>query len=45
VSSIINRARKLGKRGLTLGAAAMVLTSCGWQGIANVPLNMGPGSA
>lgn len=23
----------------------MVLTSCGWQGIANVPLNLGPGSA
>lgn len=23
----------------------MVLTSCGWKGIANVPLNIGPGSA
>ena len=42
---IVNRARRLGQRGLALGAAAMVLTSCGWQGIANVPLNMGPGSA
>ena len=42
---IFNRARRLGQRGLALGAAAMVLTSCGWQGIANVPLNMGPGSA
>ena len=42
---IVNRARRLGQRGLALGVAAMVLTSCGWQGIANVPLDMGPGSA
>lgn len=31
-------------RGLALGVTAMVLTSCGWKGIANVPLNLGPGS-
>ncbi len=37
-------ARRLGKRGLALGVAAMVLTSCGWRGIANVPLDLGPGS-
>lgn len=45
MTSLVNRARSLGKRGIALGAAAMVLTSCGWQGIANVPLDMGPGSA
>lgn len=31
-------------RGLALGVTAMVLTSCGWKGIANVPLDLGPGS-
>ncbi len=45
MTSLVNRARRLGQRGLALGAAAVVLTSCGWQGIANVPLNLGPGSA
>jgi len=45
MSSFVNQARRVGQRGLALGAAAMVLTSCGWQGIANVPLNLGPGSA
>ena len=45
MSSIVNRARRLGQRGLALGASAVVLTSCGWQGIANVPLDIGPGSA
>lgn len=38
------RSRRLGLRGLALGATAMILSSCGWQGIANVPLNLGPGS-
>ncbi|WP_354523092.1 virulence factor Mce family protein [Mycolicibacterium sp. 624] len=32
------------KRVTTLSAAAVVLTSCGWQGIANVPLPGGPGT-
>ena len=40
-----NTARRIGKRGLVLGITAMVLTSCGWKGIANVPLPVGPGSA
>jgi len=39
-----NSARRLGWRALALGVAAMVLTSCGWQGIANVPLPVGPGT-
>ncbi len=39
-----NRARRLGLRGMALGVTAMVLTSCGWKGIANVPLDLGPGS-
>lgn len=38
------RTRRLGLRGLALGVTAMVLTSCGWKGIANVPLDIGPGS-
>jgi len=29
---------------MALGVATMVLTSCGWQGIANVPLPVGPGT-
>ena len=37
-------ARRLGRRGLALGVTAMVLTSCGWKGVANVPLPIGPGS-
>ena len=44
MTAIRNRARRLGKRGFALGVTAMVLTSCGWKGIANVPLNLGPGS-
>jgi phospholipid/cholesterol/gamma-HCH transport system substrate-binding protein len=40
----VKRARRLGMRGLALGVTAMVLTSCGWKGIANVPLDIGPGS-
>ncbi|MGO9383289.1 MAG: virulence factor Mce family protein [Mycobacterium sp.] len=31
-------------RGLVLLMAAVILTSCGWRGIANVPLPGGPGS-
>lgn len=40
----VTRTRRLGMRGLALGVTAMVLTSCGWKGIANVPLDIGPGS-
>ena len=40
----VKRARRVGLRGLALGVTAMVMTSCGWKGIANVPLNLGPGS-
>jgi phospholipid/cholesterol/gamma-HCH transport system substrate-binding protein len=35
---------KVARRGGALAAAALALTSCGWQGIANVPLPGGPGS-
>ncbi|WP_137146230.1 virulence factor Mce family protein [Mycolicibacterium sp. CR10] len=39
------RFRKLARRAVALGAAAVVLTSCGsWKGIANVPLPGGPGT-
>ena len=40
----MTRLRGLTLRGGALFAAALVLTSCGWQGIANVPLPGGPGS-
>lgn len=40
----VKRSRRLGMRGFALGVTAMVLTSCGWKGIANVPLDIGPGS-
>ena len=40
----MNTARKVGWRGLVLTVTAMVMTSCGWKGIANVPLPVGPGS-
>ena len=36
--------RRLGRRGFVLGVTAMVLTSCGWKGVANLPLPIGPGS-
>ena len=36
--------RVLGRRGLIVAVTAMVLTSCGWRGIAAVPLDLGPGS-
>ena len=45
MTSQVNNARRIGRRGLVLGVTAMVLTSCGWKGIANVPLPVGPGSA
>ncbi|MGH3541412.1 MAG: virulence factor Mce family protein [Mycobacterium sp.] len=34
----------IGRRGLVLALAAVVLTSCGWRGIANVPLPVGRGT-
>jgi phospholipid/cholesterol/gamma-HCH transport system substrate-binding protein len=37
------RVGRLAKRVSVLGMIAVVLTSCGWQGIANVPLPGGPG--
>lgn len=37
-------ARRLGWRGLVLGVTATFLSSCGWQGVSNVPLPIGPGS-
>ena len=40
----VKRSRRLGMRGFALGMTALVLTSCGWKGIANVPLDIGPGS-
>jgi phospholipid/cholesterol/gamma-HCH transport system substrate-binding protein len=36
--------RRLSRRGVALLTAALVLTSCGWKGIANVPLPGGPGT-
>ena len=44
MSGIVSTARRFGWRGLVLVVTAMVLTSCGWRGIANVPLPGGPGS-
>ena len=38
-------ARRLGWRSLALVVVAIVLSSCGWRGIANVPVPVGPGSA
>ena len=40
----MSAARRYGWRSLVLVVTAMVLTSCGWRGIANVPLPGGPGS-
>ncbi|MGY4708216.1 virulence factor Mce family protein [Mycolicibacterium sp. CBM1] len=37
-------ARRYGWRGFILVMTALVLTSCGWRGIANVPMPGGPGS-
>ena len=38
-------ARRLGWRSLALVVVAIVLSSCGWRGIANVPVPVGPGSS
>ena len=35
---------RIARRALALTAVAVVLTSCGWRGIANVPLPGGPGT-
>ena len=44
VNTVINSARRMGWRALVLAVTAMVLTSCGWRGIANVPVPVGPGT-
>jgi phospholipid/cholesterol/gamma-HCH transport system substrate-binding protein len=36
--------RRFAKRAVATGMLAVVLTSCGWKGIANVPLPGGPGT-
>src|SRR6185312_1767078 len=38
------RWRRIARRAMALVMAALVLSSCGWQGIANVPLPGGPGT-
>ena len=35
---------RIARRALALTAIAVVLTSCGWRGITNVPLPGGPGT-
>ncbi len=43
--STLTMTKRVVKRTVALGAAALVLTSCGsWKGIANVPLPGGPGT-
>jgi phospholipid/cholesterol/gamma-HCH transport system substrate-binding protein len=44
VSAISAMFQRKGRRGLAVLVAAFVLTSCGWRGIANVPLPGGPGT-
>jgi phospholipid/cholesterol/gamma-HCH transport system substrate-binding protein len=44
VSAILTTTRRYGWRGFVLLMTALVLTSCGWRGIANVPMPGGPGS-
>jgi phospholipid/cholesterol/gamma-HCH transport system substrate-binding protein len=44
VSAFIGTTRRLGWRGLVLLVTALVLSSCGWRGIANVPMPGGPGT-
>ena len=39
-----NSTRRMGRRALLLFVTVMVLTSCGWRGIANLPLPVGPGT-
>lgn len=36
---------RAGRRGLVLAMTAVTLTSCGWKGIASVPLPVGPGTS
>ena len=43
-NTVINSTRRMGWRAFVLAVTAMVLTSCGWRGIANVPLPVGPGT-
>jgi phospholipid/cholesterol/gamma-HCH transport system substrate-binding protein len=38
----LNSTRRMGRRALLLFVTVMVLTSCGWRGIANLPLPVGP---
>ena len=40
----LNSTRRMGRRVLLLFVTVMVLTSCGWRGIANLPLPVGPGT-
>jgi phospholipid/cholesterol/gamma-HCH transport system substrate-binding protein len=40
----LNSTRRIGRRALLLFVTVMVLTSCGWRGIANLPLPVGPGT-
>ena len=40
----LNSTRRMGRRALLLFVTVMVLTSCGWRGIANLPLPVGPGT-
>ena len=44
MNTVINSARRMGWRALVLAVTALVLTSCGWRGIANVPVPVGPGT-
>jgi phospholipid/cholesterol/gamma-HCH transport system substrate-binding protein len=39
-----NSSRRIGLRAFALMVVAMVMTSCGWRGIANVPVPVGPGT-
>ncbi len=44
MTAYVSVARRVGWRGLVVAVTTMVLTSCGWRGIAAVPLDLGPGS-
>jgi phospholipid/cholesterol/gamma-HCH transport system substrate-binding protein len=44
MTTAARKARTAARRTLALGVTATVLSACGWQGIANVPLPIGPGS-
>jgi phospholipid/cholesterol/gamma-HCH transport system substrate-binding protein len=43
-SKVTSGFRRWGWRGLVLSVTALVLSSCGWRGIASVPIPGGPGS-